>query len=222
MDLQGFGDQLWLGAIVTLELAVAALLVGTLFGALGCWLQLARPRVLQAIGYGYAAIVRGVPDLLIIFLVYFGGTQTLNALAGRAVDVNAFAAGTFALALSFGAFASEIFRGAVQAVPSTQREAAGILGLSRPATFFAVVAPQALRAGLPPFGNQAIVLLKQTSLVSVIGCDELMRKAAEAAGATRQPFTAYLAVALIYLLFTTIATLVLELAERRASRYARA
>ncbi|HVZ44984.1 MAG TPA: ABC transporter permease subunit [Ramlibacter sp.] len=222
MDLQGFGGQLWLGAITTIELALAALLFGALFGAIGCWLQLAKPRALRAIGFGYAAIVRGVPDLLIIFLIYFGGTQTLNAVAGRPVDLNAFAAGTFALALSFGAFASEIFRGAVQAVPRTQSEAAAVLGLTRFQAFLTILAPQALRTGLPPFGNQAIVLLKQTSLVSVIGCDELMRKAAEASGATRQPFTVYLAVALIYLLFTTAATLLLEASERRASRHARA
>lgn len=221
MDLQGFGAQLWVGAWMTLQLAFCALGLGLVFGGVGCWLQLSGNPVGVALGYGYAAVVRGVPDLLLIFLVYFGGLHGLQALLGRPVDVGAFAAGTVALALSFGAFASEVFRGALNAVARTQREAAAVLGLGRLAAFLTVVGPQALRTGLAPCGNQAIVLLKQTSLVSVIGCDELMRKAAEAAVGTRQPFTIYLASAGIYLLLTTLATVGLELAEGRAARHVR-
>lgn len=100
-----------------------------------------------------------------------------------------------------------------------QREAAWTLGLSKTQALWTVILPQAARTALAPFGNQSIVLLKQTSIVSIVGCDELMRKAAEASGATRQPFTMYLAVALIYLVLTGAATLLLERAERRASRY---
>lgn len=221
MDLQGFGGQLWIGAWMTLQLALCALALGLGFGAIGCWLQRSPNPVGAALGYGYSAVVRGVPDLLLIFLVYFGGLHGLPALLGRPVDVGAFAAGTLALALSFGAFASEVFRGALNAVSRTQREAAAVLGLGRFGAFLTVVAPQALRTGLAPCGNQAIVLLKQTSLVSVIGCDELMRKAAEAAVGTRQPFTVYLAAAGLYLVLTTLATVALELAERRACRHAR-
>lgn len=222
MDLQGFGSQLWLGMWTTLHLALASLLLGLGFGALGCWLQLSSNRLLAGLGYGYAAVVRGVPDLLLVFLVYFGGTQLLRVVFAQPVDLAAFAAASVALALSFGAFASEVFRGALQSVPRTQREAAAVLGLSPGAAFLTVIAPQALRTGLPPCGNQAIVLLKQTSLASVIGCDELMRKAAEAAVSTRQPFTMYLATASIYLLLTMLATLALEAAERLASRHVKA
>lgn len=221
MDLQGFGAQLWLGTGTTLQLALAALLLGLGFGALGCWLQLSAHRALAALGAGYSALVRGVPDLLLVFLVYFGSMQLLRAVIGEPVEVAAFAAAAVALALSFGAFAAEVFRGALQSVAHAQREAAAVLGLRPGATFLTVVAPQALRTGLPPCGNQAIVLLKQTSLASVIGCDELMRKAAEAAVGTRQPFTMYLAAASIYLLLTALATLALEAAERAASRHAR-
>ncbi|SEF34907.1 ABC transporter permease subunit [Variovorax sp. NFACC27] len=179
MELHGFGGQLWLGMWTTLRLAGAALLLGLVFGALGCRLQLSPNRWMAALGRGYVAVVRGVPDLLLILFVYFGGLQLWRAVSDRPVDVPAFAAATVALALSFGAFASEVFRGALQAVARTQREAATVLGLRPAAAFLTVVAPQALRAGLAPCGNQAIVLLKQTSLASVIGCDELMRKAAE-------------------------------------------
>ncbi|MEJ8815589.1 ABC transporter permease subunit [Variovorax ureilyticus] len=219
--LQGFGGQLLLGALATVQLAVAALIVGSLFGAIGCWLQLRRNKILRGIGYMYAAVVRGVPDLLVVFAVYFGGSLTLATITGRYVEINAFAAGVFALALSFGAYAAEIARGALLSVGTGQREAAWMLGLSKSQTMWTVVVPQAARTALAPFGNQSIVLLKQTSIVSIVGCDELMRKAAEASGATRQPFTMYLAAACIYLVLTGFATLLLERAEARSSRHVR-
>ncbi|MDP9607524.1 UNVERIFIED_ORG: His/Glu/Gln/Arg/opine family amino acid ABC transporter permease subunit [Variovorax paradoxus] len=218
-SLQGFGGQLLLGAIFTIELAIASLLLGSIFGVIGCWLQLRRNRLLRAAGYIYAAVVRGVPDLLVVFAVYFGGAMALASVSGKYVEVNAFAAGVFALSLSFGAYAAEIARGALLAVPTSQREAAVTLGLSRPQALWTVIAPQAARTALAPFGNQAIVLLKQTSIVSIVGCDELMRKAAEASGATRQPFTMYLAAACIYLALTGITALLLEHAERRTNKH---
>jgi len=216
--LHGFGGQLLLGALVTLQLAATALLLGTLLRAGICAMQLSGRRALQALGNGYAAVVRGIPDLLIVFAVFFGGSLTLAALTGRYVEIDTFVAGVVALALSFGAYAAEIGRGALQSVPRTQREAAGTLGMSRLQTLWTVVLPQAARLALAPFGNQSIVLLKQTSIVSIVGCDELMRKAAEASGATREPFTMYLATACIYLALTGMATLCLEWAERRAAR----
>lgn len=216
--LHGFGGQLLLGALTTVQLAAASLALGTLLGALGCWLQLSGHGVLRAIGNGYAAVVRGVPDLLVVFAVFFGGALALASLTGRYVEIDTFVAGVVALGLSFGAYAAEIARGALQSVARTQREAARTLGLSRAQALWTVVLPQAARVALAPFGNQSIVLLKQTSIVSIVGCDELMRKAAEASGATREPFTMYLAVACIYLALTGFATLCLEWAERRASR----
>lgn len=218
--LQGFGGQLLLGALSTVQLALASLIVGSLFGVIGCWLQLRGNKILRSIGYLYAAVIRGVPDLLVVFAVYFGGSLTLATLTGRYVEVNAFAAGVFALALSFGAYAAEIARGALLSVAKGQREAAWTLGLSRAQALWTVIIPQAARTALAPFGNQSIVLLlKQTSIVSIVGCDELMRKAAEASGATRQPFTMYLAAACIYLILTGLATLLLERAEHRSSRH---
>lgn len=216
--LYGFGGQLLLGTISTLQLAAASLVAGTLFGAAGCWMQLSGHRFLRAAGYTYAAVIRGVPDLLVVFAIYFGGSLTLATVTGRYVEVNTFVAGVVALALSFGAYAAEIARGALLSVPDGQREAARTLGLTRAQCLWTVVLPQAARVALAPFGNQSIVLLKQTSIISIVGYDELMRKAAEAAGATRQPFTMYLATACIYLVLTGLATVCLELAERRASR----
>jgi His/Glu/Gln/Arg/opine family amino acid ABC transporter permease subunit len=216
--LGGFGGQLLLGALVTLQLATAALVLGTLLGAGICGLQLSGRRMLRAVGDGYAAVIRGIPDLLIVFAVFFGGSLALAELTGRYIEIDTFLAGVVALALSFSAYAAEIARGALLSVPRTQREAARTLGLSRVQALWTVVLPQAARFALAPFGNQSIVLLKQTSIVSIVGCDELMRKAAEASGATREPFTMYLATACIYLAMTAFATLCLEWGERRAAR----
>lgn len=214
--LHGFTGQLLLGTVTTLQLAAASLALGTLLGAGGCWLQLSGCRPLRAAGYAYAAVVRGVPDLLIVFAVFFGGSLTLATLTGRYVEVDTFLAGVVALALSFGAYVAEIARGALALVPKEQREAARTLGLSMGQTLWTVVLPQAARVALAPYGNQSIVLLKQTSIVSIVGCDELMRKAAEASSATREPFTMYLAAACIYLVLTGLMTACLEWAERRA------
>jgi len=214
--LHGYEGQLLLGTLTTLKLATTALVLGTSLGAAGCWMQLSGYWPLHALGHAYAAIARGVPDLLIVFAVFFGGSMTLAMLTGRHIEIDTFLAGAVALALSFGAYVAEIARGALLSVPMSQREAARTLGLSRFQTLWKVVLPQAARAALAPFGNQSIVLLKQTSIVSIVGCDELMRKAAEAAGATREPFTMYLATAFIYLSLTAILTLVLEWAERRS------
>ena len=216
--LDGFGSQLLIGAISTIELALASLVLGTLLGLLGCWLQLSGRRPMRGLGYLYAAVIRGVPDLLVVFAIYFGGALMLATLTGRYVQINTFLAGVVALALSFGAYAAEIARGALQSVPNAQREAARSLGMTPAQTLWTVTGPQATRVALAPFGNQAIVLLKQTSIVSIVGADELMRKAAEASGATRQPFTIYLAAACIYLALTGLATLGLEWSERRVSR----
>lgn len=147
--LHGFGGQLLLGALATLQLAAAALLLGTLFGAAVCGLQLSGHRILRAAGNGYAAVVRGIPDLLIVFAVFFGGSLTLAALTGRYVEIDTFLAGVAALALSFGAYVAEIARGALLAVPKTQREAARTLGLSRAQALWTVVLPQAAASPSP-------------------------------------------------------------------------
>jgi ABC-type arginine transport system permease subunit len=136
----------------------------------------------------------------------------------QTIDVDPFAAGSVALGVIFGAYATEIFRGAILAVPKGQVEAAEALGLSQSRVYSKVILPQAWRLALPPYGNQLVVLLKQTSLVSVVGLEEVMRKANIAAGATNQPFTFYLAAAIIYLTMTGTLSAILFFWERSAAR----
>jgi His/Glu/Gln/Arg/opine family amino acid ABC transporter permease subunit len=175
-------------------------------------------RPLSAIAGTYVATVRGVPDLLIVFLVYFGGTVTLSRLFGRFVEVDPFSAGIAALGLVFGAYATEIFRGAISGVPRGQLEAARSFGLRPWQVFVFVTLPQAWRLALPPYGNQLLILLKQTSLVSIVGLEELMRKAGLAAAFSNAPFTFYMAAAFLYLIMTVALTGFLRAAETRAAR----
>jgi polar amino acid transport system permease protein/octopine/nopaline transport system permease protein len=221
IDLHGFGDQLLQGATTTIVVAATSLVFGLPLGIACAAVKLGSGRLLRACAEIYTTVIRGVPDLLIIFVIYFGGTVTLSKVFGRYVEVSAFASGVFALAVVFGAYATEIFRGAIQAVPRGQVEAANALGLSPVRIFALVILPQAWRLALPALGNQWLILLKQTSLVSVVGLDELMRKSAVAAGATREPFTIYLAAATIYLSLTLLSTVLLEYGERRANRVLR-
>ncbi|MCZ4093530.1 ABC transporter permease [Sinorhizobium psoraleae] len=159
-----------------------------------------------------------MPELLIILILYFGGTVALTALFGEYVEVDAVAAGVFALTVVFGAYASEVFRGAIIAVPPGQIEAAQALGLSKVQVWRLVILPQMWRYALPGLGNLWLVVLKDTALVSVVGLDDLMRKTSMAAGSTHDPLTFYSLAAGLYLLFTSVSLLGLTLLERHTSR----
>lgn len=218
LGLRGFGPQLLEGAAVSLQVWVCSLILGTAFGLIAALLRLDGRAVPRHLTAGYVNVMRGIPDLLVILLLYYCGSVTVSWLAGRYVEINAFAAGVLALALVFGGYAAEIFRGAILAVPPGQREAAQALGLGPARTFALVILPQAWRFALPAYGSQCIILVKQTSLISIIGLDELMRKGKIAVNATSAPFTFYMAVGAIYLAITLALTLILRQAERSAAR----
>lgn len=223
VDFHGFADQLLLGALTTLRLALGALVVGLGLGLIGAVAKLAASPLPRWIADIYTTVVRGLPELLVVLIVYFGASGLLTAVAGSLghegfVEVGPYAAGVAALGLTFGAYATEVFRGAILAVPQGQREAAQSLGMGRWLTFRRVVLPQVWRIALPGLGNLFLVLLKDTSLVSVIGLEELMRKSAIAVGFTKEPFTFYLAAAFLYLAMTIVTTAILRRAERAAAR----
>lgn len=218
MDLKGFGDQILIGAGLTLAVAALSLVLGLMIGGLGAAAKLSRRRALRALADAYTTLVRGVPELLILLLLYFGGTVFLTWVAGEYVEVNGFGAGLFALSILCGAYTTEVLRAAIQAVPKGQIEAARALGLRQAAVVRKVLLPQVWRLALPGLGNVWLVLMKDTSLISVVGLEELMRKSNIAAGATHQPFTFYAVAALVYLLFTTVSVIGIALLERRARR----
>jgi polar amino acid transport system permease protein len=218
LDLHGFGPLLLQGLWTTLRIAVASLALGLVFGLLGAAAKLSRYPWLRVPVDALTNVIRGLPELLVIFLFYYGGSQLLTAMSGEYVEVNQFAAGTTALSLTFGAYASETFRGAFLAVPAGQVEAACAFGMRPRQVFFRIQLPQLWRYALPGLGNLWLVLTKDTALVSIIGLVDLMRSAAIAIGTTKQPFLFYGAAALIYFAITVVSMAALALLERRARR----
>ena len=221
--LLGFGAQLAAGTLVTAGLAVASLAGGLLLGIAGAAARMSRRRLPRAAAHAYTTAVRGVPELLVVLMVYFGASAVIGRVAGLFgatgyFEPSPFIAGVVALSLTFGAYATEVLRGAFLAVPRRQTEAAYAIGLNRLQTFRHVLLPQVWRTALPGLGNLFLVLLKDTSLVSVVGLDELMRKSAIAVSYTREPFTFYFAAALIYLAMTAFSMAAIQALERRAAR----
>ncbi len=223
LNLQGYGASLLSGMVLTVEAAVLSLLVAILLGAAGALAKTSQSMALQTVAGLYTTIVRGVPDLVLMLLVFFGGQMLINQLAPLLgyedyIDVSPFTAGVGTIGFIYGAYMTETFRGAILAVPPGQLEAGHAFGMSSIQVFWRILLPQTIRHALPGLGNNWLVLLKATALLSVLGLDDALRKASLAAGATREPFTFYLAAALIYLLLTSISTLLFAWAERRAEQ----
>lgn len=220
--LHGYGWQLWVGAGMTLRVAVAALGPGLVLGLLGALAKLSRFRAARALAEAYTTVIRGVPELVILLLLFFGGTVLLTRLSERLgggyLEVDGFTAGVVALSVVFGGYATEVFRAAILAVPRGEIEAAKAVGMSRALLFRRIMLPLVWRYALPGLGNIWLVLLKDTSLISVVGLDELMRKAYVGGGSTRDPLPFYVAAALIYLGFTIVSTVGLQTFEKRVTR----
>lgn len=222
-DLQGFGPQIAYGAWMTVQVAVGGLAIGLILGLMGAASKLSANRVLRWTGQGYTTVVRGIPEILMVLLVYFGGEDVLNRIAeifgyDGYIEINVFIAGITALGLSFGAYATEVFRGAIQSVPIGQIEAAIACGMSSRKTFLRITLPQAMRLAIPGLGNLFQCLLKDTSLVSLIALPELMRTSSIAITNTREPFTFYFIAALIYLSITCVVLVGQQYGERWANK----
>jgi octopine/nopaline transport system permease protein len=219
----GWGDELASGALVTLSLAVSSYLFGLVIGILCAWAKVGGTRWLKVAAEVYTTIVRGVPELLVIYLLFFGSAN----LMGRIVHLFGykgfisppeFLIGTLAVGLISGAYSTEVFRGAIQALPRGQIEAAKAVGMSPWLIFHRIMFPQLMRYALPGLGNVWQLSLKDTSLVSVTGLYELMRTAHVAGGSTRDYFPFLLAAALFFLLFSTVSSQLFRRGERWANR----
>ncbi len=218
----GWGDQILDGFLVTIQLALATLPFGLAIGFLVALAKNSPSRWLRIPGEIYTTVFRGLPELLTLFIVYYGGQMLVNKIAslwgGGGYQVSAFVAGMVALGLVLGAFSSEVFLAALRGIPRGQAEAARSLGLSRFSTLRLVVAPQLWRLALPGLSNNWLVLLKDTSLVSVIALNDLMRQTFIAVGVTKQPFYFFLLACLIYLAASGVSTLIALRLEARAER----
>jgi His/Glu/Gln/Arg/opine family amino acid ABC transporter permease subunit len=191
------------GTEITLALAFAALPLCLILGILGACGELSKHAVIRKITFAITSTLRGLPELLVIFGVYFGGTILLNKLSIQH-NLSPFVAGAIALGIVFAAYCAQAFRGAFLAIPKGQREAAIALGLTRWRVFHLILLPQAIRHALPALSNLWAVLLKDTSLVSLIGLADLLNNAKVAASVTYKPFFFYLGAALIYFAAVTV------------------
>lgn len=209
------------GALVTVALALLALALATGLGLLAAAAKVGGGRISRGAVFAYATLVRGVPDLVLILLIYFGGQRAINDLGDRLgwdyVELSKFWAGVFAIGFIYGAYLSETFRGAWSAVPPGQAEAARALGLRGAVVFLRVTGPQALRHALPGYGNVWQVLVKSTAVVSVIGLEDLVGLADKAGKSTREPFLFFVAVILVYLAITAVSGRAFGWVERRVS-----
>lgn len=219
----GWGPALAAGAGMTILIAMSGFLVGSVIGAFGAWAKIAGGPVVRAVADGYTTVLRGIPDLLVIYLFYFGGSAAITAIgqwfgAGGFLGFPGFLAGALAVGVTAGAQHTEVFRGAYRAVHAGELEAAVACGMPRWLRFRRIVAPLALRYALPGLGNVWQVVLKESALVSVTGVVELMRQSQVGAGSTGYPFNFYAVAAAIYLAISTVSGVLLQSAERRFSR----
>ncbi|MCC7048341.1 MAG: ABC transporter permease subunit [Alphaproteobacteria bacterium] len=213
------------GAVVVLRVFVVALIFTVIWGLIGATAKLSANPVARGIANAYTTVLRGTPELLVLLIVYFGSAVTLTSIAKMAdptvkfVHIPPFWAGSLAISFIVGAYATETFRGAFLGVDRGQVEAARALGLTPAQTFFYVRLPQMWRLALPAFGNHMNSLIKDTALLSVIGVEEIMYAAARATAVTNKPFTMYLVVAIIYLVFVSVIIKVVAVLEVYANRH---
>ncbi|NLP33294.1 Histidine transport system permease protein hisQ [Oligella ureolytica] len=210
------------GAVLTVELAVISVLCAILIGLVAALMQLSGSRLLSAISVAYSTIVRGVPDLIWMLMVYYSAQLGLNAvttaLGWSYFEISPFAAGVFTLSFIFGAYFTETFRAAILAVPNGQIEAGHAYGLTSFQVLKDITFPLMMRYALPSAKNNWLALTKSTALVSIIGLDDMTRVAQQAGSSTQSSFAFNLISALLYLLITYVSLKVFVFVDKRYQR----
>ena len=219
----GWGDELFYATLMTIAVSITAMIIGFTFAAIFTPLKLSKNRLLNFIANSYTTLIRGVPELLVIYLFFFGGTGAVMFVASifgynEYIEINAFITGAFAIGIISGAYSTEVFRGAVQSIDIGQFEAANVLGLSKFGKFFKIILPQTLRLAIPNLSNVWQITLKDTSLISVTGLVEIMRQSYIAAGSTRDPLFFYSFAAVLYLILTFLSMKLINRLELKYSR----
>ena len=220
--LNGYGATILDGVWLTLQLSLLSMVVAIALGLFGASCRLSPLKWLALLGEAYATVIRGIPDLVLILLIFYGGQDMVNRIAPLLgyedyIDINPFVAGVGTLGFIYGAYLSETFRGAFMSIPKGQGEAGMAYGMSPLRVFWRILVPQMIRLAIPGFTNNWLVLIKATALISLVGLQDMMARAKSAGDATHEPFTYILAAAAIYLAITSVSLLVLRYLERRYS-----
>lgn len=220
--MSAYYSSILYGALLTVGVSLAALVVASILGLMGAAAKLSGKPPLVALATIYTTIIRGIPDLVLMLLVFYGGSIGLNNLLealGSDVtpDINPFTAGVLTLGFIYGAYMTETFRGAILAIPRGQFEAGAAFGMSPRQVFLRITAPQMVRYALPGFTNNWLVLIKATALVSLIGLQEMTYLAKQASAATRSPFAFFLFTAGLFLIYTWASLVLLRKLNARYS-----
>jgi octopine/nopaline transport system permease protein len=228
VELLGFGPNGWgatmlVACAMTIAVAATGFIVGALIGTLGAWAKLSGGRFLRGLADGYTTVLRGIPDLLVIYLFYFGSSSVLTPIArlfgaSGFISLPGFFAGALAIGVVSGAYHTEVFRGAYRAVSTGEIEAATAAGMPPLLKFRRIVAPLVLRYALPGLGNVWQLVLKESALVSITGLVEILRQAQIGAGSTRQPFVFFAAAGALYLAISSASGWTLKRAEGHLAR----
>lgn len=220
---EGWGDELLRGFWVTMALALVTAPCALAMSFIIAWGKHANRKWVRLAANGYTTVFRSLPEILTLIIIYYQLQAVLNFVVGLfvsdvSISLNAFAAGVVALTLVFSALGSEVVRTAYHAVGQGQSEAAAAMGLHRRQAFFLVILPQMWRHAIPAFGNLWLILLKDTSLISIIAVSDMMRYANMAIATTREPFFFYTVLAVVYVILAFISGQIQAVLERRASR----
>jgi arginine/ornithine transport system permease protein len=219
--LYGYLPAILEGLWLTLRVSAVSLAIACVFGLIGAIAKLSSSRAARWSAEVYTTLIRGLPELVLMLLIFYGGQIAVNnlgeSLGWEYVDIPPFLAGVMTIGFIFGAYLTETFRGAILAVPKGQSEAAHAYALRPAQVWRRIVLPQMVRHAIPGFANNWLIMLKASALVSLIGLDDMVHRAGLAAATTRAPFTFYVATALIYLALTSISILLLSRLEARYS-----
>jgi octopine/nopaline transport system permease protein len=219
----GWGDELFIATLMTIAVSLTAMILGFLFALIFTPLKLSKNKFFNLLGNSYTTLIRGVPELLVIYLFFFGGSGAIMYVASifgynDYIEINAFLTGSFAIGIISGAYSTEVFRGAIQSIDKGQFEAARVLGFSKLIQFYKIILPQMLRLAIPNLSNVWQITLKDTSLISVTGLVEIMRQSYIAAGSTRDPLFFYSFAAVLYLSLTFLSMKLINKLEVKYSR----
>jgi len=220
-DIIAYFPLILKGMLLTVEVAFLSLLISILLGMIGALAKLSKSRIAKSIAGTYTTIIRGIPDLVLMTLIFFGGQIMVNDIGEKLgwgyIDVSPFMAGVLTIGFIFGAYMTESFRGGILAVARGEIEAGYAFGMTPLKVFLRITLPAMVRHALPGFGNNWLVLVKTTALVSVIGLQDMVYKASLAGGSTRKPFTFYCVVAILFLIITGVSDVGVRWLDRRFS-----
>jgi His/Glu/Gln/Arg/opine family amino acid ABC transporter permease subunit len=222
---QGYGDEFARGAVTTLFISFSSYAIAATIGLFGAWAKLCHIKALNRAGEAYTTLVRSLPELLLILLIFYAGTRTLASLlvtlglADQGLEIDPFAAVIAALGLIYGAYLTDVLRGGIQAVPKGQIEAAKAFGMHGPKRFVRIVFPQMIRYCIPGLGNQWLNITKDSAYVSVVAAvGEIMSVGRGAANSTKHFMFFFGATAVVFMLISGVSMFIFSRLEKRANR----